>query len=457
MKKTLTLFFCLFLLFLTSCARGGAVKDSRKASSREKTLTISYYTGDFGGDWMKKAANGFQSENTGLKIQLAPDDNINENILKAFNSGAGLPDVALLRQTNWQYFSGKGWLSRLDAVYSATEDGKRIIDKLQFGDRNYGKEKNSYYVLPWTSRVTGFVYNEKIFSDNGYAVPATFEQLGALIAKMHSNGLTPFVWAGKAPYLWDNVVMGWWEQYEGSQGVKSYQAMQSPEVYRQRGRLIALQEFESIISDSANCLEGSENLTEQQMAAAFFKGRAAMIPETSDFGAKYKSMIPLNFEMGMMRLPAPDGAKGTNMNNAGPANFFCVPMASNNKGPAMDFLRYLYTDNAMSQFRDSTGIPQPTDGLYDGDDAFTQTVFSIWQSSDNVYLYSQNPLYYDTLHDWPYAGKPYLQIFSGTESARSVFDKNYLAARQAFLNAGCRLPSVSSAFSEPSGQFSGSR
>lgn len=445
MKKVLALLLIgVILAFSAACGRGETNKNSQSASSGVKTLKISYYTRELGGDWMKKIAAGFQKENPGLKIKLIPDDNINENILKTFNAGSGLPDVALLRQTNWQYFMGKGWLCRLNAVYSSVEDGRKIIDKLQPGARDFGKYKSSYYVLPWTSRVTGFIYNEKIFSDKVYAVPATLAELNALLQKMQADGVTPFAWAGKAPDLWDNVVMGWWAQYEGSLGVKTYLTMQTPEVYRQPGRLIALQEFESIISDSANCLEGSENFSEQQMAAAFFKGRAAMIPETSDFNAEYKSLIPPDFEMGMMPLPAPDGAKGANMNNAGPENFFCVPQASDEQGEAIKFLRYLYTDDVMSQFRSATGVPQPTNGLYDGDDTFAQSVFNIWKSSDNVYLYSQSPIYYGTLHDWPYSGKPYLQIFSGTETAQSVFDKNYNAAQQAFINSGYRSSSMSS-------------
>lgn len=450
MKKTLALLLVgIILAFTAACGRGAGKKGSQKAPSGQKTLKISYDTGEYGGDWMKKIADGFQQEHADIKIKLDPDDNINEDLLKAFSSGVGVPDVAVLRQTNWQYFVGKGWLSRLDKVYSSTVDGGTIMAKLQPGDRDFGKYNKDYYVLPWTSRVTGFVYNEKLFTDHNFSVPRTVSELNALLDEMKAVGVTPIAWAGKAPELWDNVVLGWWEQAEGSQGVKNYLAMQSPEVYRQPGRLAALQEFESLLSDSGNYLAGSENFTEQQMAAAFFKGRAAMIPETSDFYAKFKGMVPDSFSMGMMRLPAMDATKGPEMNNAGTEDFICVPQASASQSEAFGFLRYLYSDKALTTFEDATGVTQPVKGLYDGDDAFVQSVFDIWDTSDNVYLYSQNPIYYSTLHDWPYSGKPYLQIFSNSESAQSIFDKNYEAARQAFLNAGYKLPAESSAVSEP--------
>jgi hypothetical protein len=70
---------------------------------------------------------------------------------------------------------------------------------------------------------------------------------------------------------------------------------------------------------------------------------------------------------------------------------------------------------------------------------FTQSVVDIWQNSDNIYLYSDNPVYFSKFYDWPMAGAPYMMIFYEDETAESAFAGNAEYARQYWDEAKAEL------------------
>ena len=47
-----------------------------------------------------------------------------------------------------------------------------------------------YYALPWSSATQGLVYHEKMFTENGWSVPNTSNELINLAKNVKSKGLT---------------------------------------------------------------------------------------------------------------------------------------------------------------------------------------------------------------------------------------------------------------------------
>ncbi|MDR3643923.1 MAG: hypothetical protein P4M02_02475, partial [Clostridia bacterium] len=82
----------------------------------------------------------------------------------------------------------------------------------------------------------------------------------------------------------------------------------------------------------------------------------------------------------------------------------------------------------LALFTQSTGSPAPFTyqaDLTPGLDSLALSEAQLWQGSDKVYMYSENPIYYDEFLDWPSGGSPLMQIYAGSENAQQAYEDNY--------------------------------
>lgn len=424
-----------FLIFASSCglpgARGGESTPS-SAVSQPKTLTVLYDSTRYGSAWITQAAAAFKKTSPGVSIRLIGDADADDTLSRALQSSLNVPDIAFVQQTNWQYFAQHGWLLPLTDVYRSQSGGKTLSARLDPGLSGFGSYNGKNYVLPWTSGVSGFLYNAGLFAQNGWSVPRTGSELAALLLQMKAKHVTPFAWSGSDEALWDNIVHEWWAQAGGTAGIGTYLNMANAGVYAQQSRLTALTQFEQIVSDPANSVAGPENMDEASMMQALFKGRAAMVPGTAWLAGKYRSERPQGFALAMMRPPLPDGAAAANaeINYTAGGDFICITSACAQPAAAEKFIESVYSDSQAAEFLQLTGTPLAlrTDAAayadFETTDSCEVSVLDIWRNSKNVTFFSNRPVYYSRLLDWPYAGMPYLRIYNGDATAQQVFTEN---------------------------------
>jgi N-acetylglucosamine transport system substrate-binding protein len=436
MKFKITAIFLIVIMQVSFCSCQKAPEKSivKTSSSNIQHLVIRYDNTRFGDGWIKKIASDFESITPNVKILLAPDNDIDSNMCKAFISGKNIPDVAFMTKTNWQYFVSKGYLSDITDVYNKQISDKSLLQSLLPEMQSFGNLGNSYYVIPWTSGVSSFLFNADMFEKNNWQIPTTTKELLDLIANIKQAGITPFVWAGKKQDFWAGIVTGWWAQFEGQAGISSYLSMSSAELYNQGGRFNALAMFEQIITDKTNSLSGSENMTEDTACAAFFNGEAAMMPGYSWTEYKYNKFNkekPSNLNIKMMNLPIIDNAVLPFSVNFICGDFICIPSKTQNLNLAKKFVEFTSKAENISYFTFETGTPRPFNLVYENTDTneYAKSVLVIWQNPNKIFMFSQNPIYYNKFLDWPYSGDPYMQIYYGDETAKSIFDKNYQYAK----------------------------
>lgn len=445
MRKSVMLLIAMaIVLALSACQSGSSGSKesgapatgspSASGKGQEATLKIAYFKGGFGEEWIKALASAFEQANPGVKVELEGDPGITEKMGPRLESGANLPDVAFVLRTGWQRWAIKGYLADLSDIYDAEIDnGKKLKDKLQPGIAEYGKIKDKYWVVPWTDGATGFVYNAQMFEDNGWSVPTTTKELEDLLPQIKAKGIAPFSWGGKVMSYWDFPVVGWWAQFEGSDGIETYKKMESPEVYGQQGRLKALEQFEKLLADESNSIEGASGMDHIQSQMAFLQGKAAMIPNGGWLEMEMKNAMPEGFRMKMMQLPAIEGAKDAKVNNTMGGDFAVVPAKAKNAELGKQFLKFISSDEMLKLFTEKSGSVRPF--VYDaasvpGLSEFSKSLIDIWQNSKNIYLYSENPVYYSKFYDWPLAGAPYMMIYMGDETAKSAFEGNLSFAEE---------------------------
>ena len=435
MKIKITAIFIFVFLLISFCACSKEPKNSNQLtkSSVIKQLVVRYDNTRFGDIWINKMATDFEKITPNIKIKLVSDNDINSNISKAFTSDNNIPDVAFMTKTNWQYFVTKGYLSDITDVYQKPISNQSIEQSIEQSllpeIKNFGKLNNAYYVMPWTSGVSSFIYNVDVFQKYSLNPPTTTKELLDILPILKQDGVVPFVWAGKQKDFWSGIVTGWWAQFEGQSGISQYLSMDNAEQYNQAGRLNALTLFESIIKDKTNSFDGSENMTLNGAASAFFEGKAAMMPAYSWTEYKYAKT---SFNAQMMNLPIIDNAATPLSTNFMSGDFICIPSKAKNILLAKAFIEFTSTTKNIEYFTTETGTPRPfSTVIYDTNlNGFEKSNLDIWKTQNKIFMYSSNPIYYNNYLDWPYSGDPYMQIFYGDETAISIIDKNYNYAKE---------------------------
>ncbi|MFI6656387.1 ABC transporter substrate-binding protein [Streptomyces sp. NPDC050523] len=64
-------------------------------------------------------------------------------------------------------------------------------------------------VLPYEYNIEGIFYNKKVFSDNGVAVPGTWDELVAAAAKLEKKGIQPFSASGQQGWPLTRLISGY--------------------------------------------------------------------------------------------------------------------------------------------------------------------------------------------------------------------------------------------------------
>jgi ABC-type glycerol-3-phosphate transport system substrate-binding protein len=355
---------------VTSCGgSGNGNGDYTHLLTREDgDLYVRYFKGGNGEEWLYPIADAFEKE-TGITVYLECDDEITENIpviLEGAHPTSGspsasmlqrLPDVCMTQTLKWQEYVNKGWLADIDEVYTyqyADEGNVTLSDKLIDGADKFGymgqtpddaaNGDKHYWVVPWTSPLTGIIYNVNMLKDlggkwaNGY-VPATVSELLELVEDLSESGKTAFSWGGDSNGMgyWNFLFMSLWASYQGydvsyNGGKAEYGSMMDfynfvdeegnmdsgYESFNQAGRKIALQVIQDLIVDTSssdsknwtwkNSIDYPVSKTAQQAQDKFAFEEAAMIPTGSWIKNEIAEVVEDDFEYAMMPTPVVDMA-----------------------------------------------------------------------------------------------------------------------------------------------------
>lgn len=356
---------------MASCRGGNTEGDNdytHLLTREDGDLYVRYFKGGNGAEWLYPIADAFEKE-TGIQVYLECDDEITENIpviLEGAHPTSGkpsasmlqrLPDVCMTQTLKWQEYVNKGWLANIDDVYTyqyADEGNATLSDKLIDGADKFGymgqtpddaaNNNKHYWVVPWTSPLTGIIYNVKMLKElggkwaNGY-VPATVTELLELVEDLSASGKTAFSWGGDSNGMgyWNFLFMSLWASYQGydvsyNGGKAEYGSMMDFynfvdeegnmdsgfESFNQAGRKIALQVIQDLIVDTSsaetknwtwkNSIDHPVSKTAQQAQDKFAFEEAAMIPTGSWIKNEIAEVVEEDFEYAMMPTPAVDMA-----------------------------------------------------------------------------------------------------------------------------------------------------
>lgn len=341
----------------------------------EHTLNIVCLNKGYGRDWIDELVVKFKEDHPGYDVKLEATSSAKTLINKNINSRNNIDDLYISVGSEWMTYARQGQLAMLDDMMTETVDGKQLKDKVNVEYQNsiYYPDRNGNlhtYRLPWISATGGIFYNAKMFEDNGWEVPTTYQELAALCQTIVDAELTvssgsgtvqsrtkvkPLVYTSENPDYFDYTVYTWWAQLAGEEAVKEFTQYGSEANYSQSSATYAklkeaTQLWYDLFGNEAFVCSGNSNNDAQQK---FARGEAAMMfngdwmyNEVSNYNLSNN-----NFQLAIMKTPkAPNATDSDMLYTIGEDQWIGIPETSIKKDLAKDFIKLMVSDYGCKVF-----------------------------------------------------------------------------------------------------------
>ncbi len=325
---------------ITAC---GSDKGTKKTKS---DLTVKYYSGAYGDDWIKEAAKEFEKEK-GVSVEVIPSSDMDCGAENNLTAGKNLSDVYVCSSRKWQSWVQNGYIENLSSVYDATVKTskgdvkiKDYIDADVVGryyiERQVGTGDSYPWVMPFSAMPMSLAYNNDVLkkithksstavsgnsvdkSTNKWIAPpnnltewlALCDDINAYKSK-DKHKYVPFGWSAITSEQVYYFLFTWWAQYQGltksnvaGQGSfydfwnfgntsdKTLSQTFSANVFTQNGISNALNSFKKLTVNTKtkeykNSLSAVNTLTSQELTRALYAERneeRPIIAMASSFG-----------------------------------------------------------------------------------------------------------------------------------------------------------------------------
>ena len=296
----------------------------------------------------------YMQENPNVNIEVeALDEEAYKTKFKAY-SMEGMPDVVSI----W------GQPAFLDEVLDAGVLAE--LNQDDYADYNFisgsldGFMKDGkLYGLPRNTDVAGFYYNAKMFEDNGWEVPTTYDELLDLAAKINEQGIVPLAMDGgdgwpMAVYLSDILYKLTGSDYSTIVSDAIANADFSDENIKKAVELLKESADAGLFQVGYDSQDygTSQNLFTNGQAAMFYMGSwEASMALNEDIPEDIRTNIRV------FTMPEIDGGKGKATDIAAwNGGGYAVSADSEQKEEAIKFLNYMYQPDKLSKIGWENGV-----------------------------------------------------------------------------------------------------
>lgn len=394
MKKFLSILLAaaLVMTMLAGCGSsdaagtttGGSGKEANEVGGNETTTTIKVAAIEtaYGSDMWKEVCEAFTNV-TGINVELTTDANL-EDVISASMQGGDYPDVIHLATGRpaglTEQFIKDDAIADITDVLSMTVPGEsaKVSDKISGGftetslTNPYGDGKT--YLAPMFYSPCGLFYNAALFTEKGWDVPTTWDEMWALGDKAAAEGIYLFTYPTAGYY--DAFMYALMYSIGGADFFDAVTTYEEGvwETEEAQTLLNILDKLADYTHPSTPAQANNQDFTLNQLMvmqneALFMPNGTWIVAEM----AEAETALTNEFQWGMTALPAVE---------AGGAGYsYCwfeqawIPAGAENVDAAKQFVAFLYSDIACEIFAKSSAI-QPVEGI------------SSMLEGDNVMFYS---------------------------------------------------------------------
>lgn len=435
------------------------------------TLRVEFLKAGYGTQVYEALATEFMAQNTDIKVKLIANESINSTTENRLQTNTSISDV--YQVSYWgqvRRWATKGYVMDLTSLYGEeVENGQTLRDRIAVSGRDAFSLYNKYYAIPHEASISGLLYNVKMFEENGWKVPKTTKELKDLCDKIAAanikksdpkvnNGkeftIKPLVYCGStSDGYWPSTMNTWWLQYSGAAKLNEFAKFESPEVYKDEGRLRALELLYSfIMNDKKYCppnVMSKDHITAQ---LDFIQGKAAMLPCGSWFQTEmqlYLKEFP-DFEYALMPTPVVSDDNGNSQAAdegvkylfEGSAQCWFVAAKTKNADAAKKWIKFISSQKACEIWTANTGAiyayNYDTASLAENANSFTKSLISIWNECTPYKFVSNHPLAIESkVGMWPQQQSPFVTFKNTATTTEQYYeaDYNYVKANWSAWNS----------------------
>ena len=422
-------------LSLTGC--GNQVQND------EHTLNVICLNLGYGRDWIDDLVKVWEEQNPGYKVNLTAESDANAVIQKHLYSKGNIDDLYIGNSKAWKTYALKDKLLPLDDLLEEQVDGVKLVDKI-----NDEYDKSIYYNghtyrLPWTSGVPGIYYNAKMFEENQWQVPTTYEELLTLCETINAaevgvgqGGKTtayvkPFCFTGENMDYFDYAVFTWWAQLAGKEAVDNYLKYESAATFSNSNPAFvalgqALQMWYNVFGNKDYYVNGSMGWSNHLAQQSFYNGYAAMMVncdwlynETLKYtdDGKFKD----SFSLKIMDTPVATNAVDSKISYiVGEDQYFAIPATTIKPNLAKSFIKLMVSDQGIKTFAEKAHgtLAYKATTEIQTQDEYTNSLISYMSHAEKRFTnWSNSPLFLNNVIDvWTEnALAPYTRILNSTD------------------------------------------
>ncbi len=370
--KRIPLFLASLLLTggLTACGGGG---------NDQNVLNIVCINAGYDRVWIDKIAEKFTANHPEITVNIRADRNSESIIQQNLSKSKNTDDLYISVGAVWKSYAAQGYFADLSDLIEEEVDGVKVKDKIadEYAESIYYTRSNGEkkcYRLPFTSGIGGIFYNKKMFEENGWSVPTTFDELVALCDQINAAKLAvagtddvavkPFTYAGTDSDYFDYTVFDWWSQIVGKDAIKEFLKYESVNNFdvTKNSTYAALKTatekwYQLFHADSTYYVPNNNTTTAENAQKQFINGYAAMM-----FNGDWLYNESLNytdsgtfqnFELGLMKTPVIGEANADYVNTSyviGEDQYIAIPASSKKKDLAKSFIKAIISNDGCETF-----------------------------------------------------------------------------------------------------------
>lgn len=337
--------------FLSSSC--GKVKENQDATGEDVTLTFStFYEEGVQADAYSKIIQAFEEQNDGIKVKLqagASDyDNRIDNALKEGNG----PDIIGLQRSKMLEYANQGKI--MDITTWIQNQG--LSQKYYGVNLGYGKYDGKYYGIGDMPYTVEWFYNVDLFKKAGISEPRDMDELINACSKLRKYVKYPIMLGAKDPWALNTFFgMITSQTIDIDELSKAYTNGDKEAFTSLKGADEAAEAFGRMVK-SGTINTGTSDYDYASAVDAFVKGKAAILPMGSWAIDKIEKSKPKRFRYKTFDNPVLFTDSPHSEYSATAVQVITVNNKTKHKEEAMQFMNFLFSEEAQSIFKDTNGI-----------------------------------------------------------------------------------------------------
>jgi N-acetylglucosamine transport system substrate-binding protein len=332
-------------------------------------VEVQAFKGGYDIDFYAKAAEEFSAEHPNLTVKVEGNPRVWEQLRPRFVGGSP-PDLVFpgWGMDHWA-LAEEGQLMTLDAALDSPAYGGNGTwrDTFEPALLEMGKADGKQFVLPYYFNVMGWWYDPKVFADNGWTPPATYDELLVLSEKIKAKGMAPITFQGKYPYyMVFGMLMPWARSVGGAEATIAAQNLE-PGAWKSPAMLRAAQMIDEL-NKKGFFQRGAVGMTHTESQQEFLQGKAAMIPCGTWLYSEMRNIMAPGAQMEFMLPPVVADGKGDPSSLIISIEPWMIPKDAKRPNEAIAFFKYMTSPEKARQFVSEKGTLMAIKGSAEGSD-----------------------------------------------------------------------------------------